>query len=106
MPPTPQTLTGKQSRHLRALAHSLVVTVTVGKEGASEGVLGATSAALLTHELIKLRLPEVERGERDVVAKAIAEGTGGAHVGTIGRIAIYYKRHPNAPKINLPRSKA
>ena len=104
--PTLQTLTGKQSRYLRALAHSLVVTVTVGKEGATEGVIGATSEALLTHELIKVRLPEIERDERAVMAKAIAEGTGGAHVGTIGRIAVYYKRHPNAPQITLPRSKA
>jgi RNA-binding protein len=106
MPPTPQTLTGKQNRFLRALAHNLAVTVIVGKEGVTEGVISATSEALLSHELIKLRLPEGERDERAEMAKLIAAGTGGALVGTIGRVAIFYKRHPNAPQVKLPHSMA
>lgn len=98
-----QTLTGKQQRHLRALAHALDAVVIVGKEGASEGVLTATDRALLDHELVKVRLPDVEREERAQMAERLAEGTQAALAGTIGRIAILYRRHPSEPKINLPR---
>jgi RNA-binding protein len=97
------TLTGKQSRHLRALAHALEPIVIVGKEGASEGVIAATGQALTDHELVKVRLPDLERDERDAIARAIAEGTKAALAGTIGRIAILYRRHPSTPQINLPK---
>lgn len=98
-----QTLTGKQQRHLRALAHALEPIVQVGKEGVSQGVLTATDQALVDHELVKVRLPDIERDERAVLAKELAEGTKSALAGTIGRIAILYRRHPSEPKINLPR---
>jgi RNA-binding protein len=97
------TLSGKQQRHLRALAHGLDPIVIVGKEGASEGVLTATDQALVDHELVKVRLPDVERDERAQIAQQIAEGTQAALAGTIGRIAILYRRHPSEPKVNLPR---
>jgi RNA-binding protein len=98
-----QTLSGKQQRHLRALAHGLDPIVIVGKEGASEGVLTATDQALVDHELVKVRLPDLDREERAQIAQQIAEGTQSALAGTIGRIAILYRRHPSEPKINLPR---
>lgn len=98
-----QTLSGKQQRHLRALAHGLDPIVIVGKDGASEGVLTATDQALVDHELVKVRLPDVERDERARIAQQIAEGTQAALAGTIGRIAILYRRHPSEPKITLPR---
>lgn len=97
------TLTGKQSRHLRALAHELEPIVIVGKEGASQGVIAATDQALTDHELVKVRLPDLEREERDAIARALAEGAQAALAGTIGRIAILYRRHPSTPKINLPK---
>lgn len=98
-----QTLSGKQQRHLRALAHGLDPVVIVGKEGATEGVLTAADQALVDHELVKVRLPDLDREERAQIAQQIAEGTQSALAGTIGRIAILYRRHPSEPKINLPR---
>jgi RNA-binding protein len=98
-----QTLSGKQQRHLRALAHGLDPVVIVGKEGASQGVLTATDQALADHELVKVRLPDLDRDERAQIAQQIAEGTEAALAGTVGRIAILYRRHPSEPKINLPR---
>ncbi|GAB4216635.1 MAG: YhbY family RNA-binding protein [Sandaracinaceae bacterium] len=96
-------LTGKQSRHLRALAHELEPVVLVGKEGASEGVITAVDQALSDHELVKVRLPDLPREEREAMAAQLAEGASASLAGTIGRIAILYRRHPSTPKINLPR---
>jgi RNA-binding protein len=96
-------LTGKQSRHLRALAHELEPVVLVGKEGATEGVVAATDQALTDHELVKVRLPDVPREERAVIATQLAADTKSALAGTVGRVAILYRRHPSTPKITLPR---
>jgi RNA-binding protein len=98
----PAALSGKQGRALKALAHHLDPLVTVGKEGVSEGVLGALSEALTDHELVKVRLPQLDKAERHALAIALAEGASAHLVGELGRIAILYRRHPSHPKVSLP----
>ena len=95
-------LSGRQKRHLRGLAHHLVPVVQVGKEGVSEAVISATARALLDHELIKVRLPQVEKSERLAMASALEIGAGAKLAGLQGRVAILYRRHPNRPTIHLP----
>ncbi len=99
----PATLSGKQSRHLRALAHHLEPVVHLGKEGASEAVIAAVSQALTDHELIKVRLPQVEKAERHELASSFASHAPAHLVGELGRIAVLYRRHPSKPKLVLPR---
>jgi RNA-binding protein len=99
----PPKLSGKQSRHLRALAHHLEPVVHLGKEGASEAVIEAVSQALADHELIKVRLPQIEKTERHELANVLAAGTPAHLVAELGRIAVLYRRHPSKPKIVLPR---
>ena len=97
------TLTGRQKRHLRALAHHLEPLVQVGKEGVSDSVIAAADRALTDHELVKVRLPQIDRDERAEMAAALERETGAALAGVTGRIALFYRRHPQKPKIQLPR---
>lgn len=101
MPAVP--LQGKQIRYLKSLAHHLEPVVTVGKEGTSDAVVAATREALLTHELIKVRLPQAEKEERTAMADQLSAALDAHLVGTIGRIALLYRRHPSEPQIKLPR---
>ncbi len=96
-------LSGRQKRHLRALAHHLEPLVQVGKDGVSEAVVAATDQALTDHELVKVRLPQIEREERAEMADALVRETRAALAGTMGRVLILYRRHPEKPKIDLPR---
>ena len=96
-------MNGRQKRHLRSLAHHLEPIVLVGAGGVSEGVIAATDRALADHELVKVRLPQVDRDERARMAAAIEAGTHAALAGLSGRIAILYRRHPTEPRITLPR---
>lgn len=98
----PAALSGKQGRALKALAHHLEPLVTVGKDGVTEGVIGALSQALVDHELVKAKLPQLEKAERHTFAVALAEGAPAHLVGEVGRVAIYYRRHPSRPKVALP----
>jgi RNA-binding protein len=105
MPAEPaKPLTTKQAAHLRALAHHLDPVVQLGKEGLSDAVITAVRTALETHELIKVKLPQVEKAERKQLVSGIASATGAHIAGEIGRVAVLYKRHPNKPKIALPKS--
>jgi RNA-binding protein len=94
-------LTGKQRRQLRALGHHLEPVVQVGKEGASEGVLVALEAALLDHELVKLRLGENAPGDRHDLAAALATACGGELAQVLGRTVLVYRAHPEEPQIVL-----
>jgi len=96
-------LSGKQRRHLRGLAHHLDALVRVGQGGVDDGVVQATSEALETHELIKVKALENAPVDRAEVATALAEGCGAHVVGTVGRVVILYRRHPDKPQITLPR---
>jgi RNA-binding protein len=96
-------LTASQKRHLRGLAHALAPVVTVGQRGVTDGVIAETARTLADHELVKVRFANVERDERAGEIAALAAATGSEVVQRIGRIACLYRRHPDQPRIALPR---
>ena len=94
-------LTGKQRRYLRGLAHDLKPIVLVGQRGLSEGLIENFEAALLAHELVKVKVHE---GDGLVeVAEAFYEATEAQLAQRIGFTLIFYKPHPENPTIKLPR---
>jgi RNA-binding protein len=97
------TISTNATRHLRAIGHALKPIVQVGKEGITEGILAATQAALLTHELVKVKILSEAPVERHAAAQALADGTNAHLAQVLGRVALLYKRHPNKPKIVLPK---
>jgi RNA-binding protein len=92
--------TGRQRKHLRGLAHGLEPLVHVGGAGVTDAVLRAVDAALLAHELVKVRLHEPAAKHDD--AEALATGTGSVLCGLVGHVVILYRPHPEKPKIVLP----
>ena len=95
-------LSGKQRRHLRALAHHLDAIVQVGKEGLSDSVAAAVDHALLTHELVKVRVLESSPVDRKDAAGSLASLMHAQVADVIGRVIVLYRRHPTEPRIVLP----
>ncbi len=96
-------LSGKAARYLRGLGHHLEPVIQIGKEGITEGVVTATRAALLAHELVKVRILTEAPIDRKEAGEELAERAGAALAQTLGRTVLLYKRHPHKPKIVLPR---
>jgi len=96
-------LSGKAARYLRGLGHHLEPVVQIGKEGITDGVVAATRAALLAHELVKVRILTEAPIDRKEAGEELAERAGAALAQTLGRTLLLYKRHPHKPKIVLPR---
>lgn len=95
-------LTEKQRRHLKGLAHPLKPVILMGNAGLTPAVVAETRRALADHELIKVRLPGLEREERDAQLTQLAADTGSALVTRIGHVAVLYRARPDLPKILLP----
>lgn len=90
-----------QIKYLKALAHHRKPVVTVGNAGLTATVLREVQIALKAHELIKIKLPALERAERQNLFETVCAETGAHAVQHIGRIAILYRR-ADKPKIQLP----
>lgn len=93
-------LTGAQRRYLRGLAHELKPVVLVGQRGISENLIDNFEAALLAHELVKVK---VHGGDGLVeVAERLHDETGAQLAQHIGHMLVFYKPHPEEPEIRLP----
>lgn len=90
-------LTGSERKHLRGLAHGYRPAVQVGKGGLTDPVLASIDEALAARELIKVQI-FTEREERQQIASAVEERLGCECVGSVGRMAIFFRRHPDPEK--------
>ena len=95
-------LSAKQRKHLKALAHHRKPVVQVGNAGITAAVIGEITLALDAHELLKVRLPGVERDARHALLGEICEAAGAEAVQEIGRMAVIYRR-AKKPRLVFPK---
>jgi RNA-binding protein len=104
--PAPEKLPGKQSRHLRALAHSLKPVVQVGKNGFTPALKEQIDGALLDHELIKVRVGSESPMKAKELGPLIAAELSASVAQIVGLTLVLYRAHPKKPVIKLPKVKA
>jgi RNA-binding protein len=97
-------LSNPQKRHLRSLAHHLKPVVMIGQHGMKDSILEELEIALDSHELIKVRVSNDDRDERNAMIQQLLQASGAELVQTIGHIAVLFRRNPKKPKIVLPSS--
>jgi len=95
-------LSPSQKRYLRGLAHNLKPVILTGNKGVTPALLKEFSAALDQHELVKVKLGD-DRDERKVHIAELGEAAGAELVQSIGRVACFYRRNEEKPKLALPR---
>ncbi|WP_256760133.1 ribosome assembly RNA-binding protein YhbY [Cohnella sp. WQ 127256] len=96
-------LTGKQKRHLRALAHHLNPIFQVGKGGTNDHLVRHIEEAIEVRELIKISvLTNCSDDPREIGAE-IAEKSGCELVQVIGKTIVLYKESKDHKEIVLPR---
>lgn len=96
-------LTGKAIRYLRGLGHHLHPVLQIGKEGVTDAVVEALEVQLKAHELVKVKVGSESPTDRKDVGPELATRAGAVLAQILGRTLLLYKRHPNKPKIELPR---
>ena len=96
-------LTPSQKRYLRGLAHDLKPVIMTGNKGVTPALLKEFAGALEHHELIKVKLGSDDRDERAAQIAELAEGAQAEVVQSIGRVACFYRRNEEQPKLALPK---
>ncbi len=92
------TLTPDERRALRAQAHPLKPVVMIAQNGLTAAVLKEIELALKSHELIKVRVFDAEREQRDAWLNEACEALGAAAVQRIGNILVLYRPNPDLHK--------
>ncbi|MBN2680232.1 MAG: YhbY family RNA-binding protein [Acidithiobacillaceae bacterium] len=87
-------LDAKQRQNLRGQAHALKPVVMIGAQGVTDALFAELEVALDAHELIKLRLPQLEHVARDSMVETLCARSHAEAVGRIGRILILYRARP------------
>ena len=94
-------LTSTQRKHLRGLAHSLKVIVTVGRKGVGDSAIKEIDAALSFHELIKIRIgdgADLSKAEKRELCGLIADQVSCGVAGLVGHVAVLFRPHPDPDK--------
>jgi RNA-binding protein len=85
-------LTPAERKALKGRAHKLDPVVIIGAKGLTEEVVKEVDLALKAHELIKVRAPGIERGEREEAMRVLCERTQAEAVQTIGKVFVMYRK--------------
>lgn len=91
--PTPS-LTPARRRELRALAHALGPVVSISKKGLTESVLAEIDRCLNSHELIKIRVYDCEREQRETLLAELCASLSAAPVQHIGHLLVVWREKP------------
>lgn len=104
-----RTLSPAQRRALRARAHHLDASASIGHGGLTPAVLREIDVSLRAHELVKIRAFAAERDDREAMLARICEALDAAPVQHLGKVLIVWRPAPAeeaAPTPAAPRSAA
>ena len=85
-------MTPAERKAFMVQAHSLEPVVIIGAKGLTDAVFAEIERALASHELIKVRAPAAERGEREIFWKTICDRTGAEPVQAVGKVFVMYRK--------------
>ncbi len=87
-------LSRKEIQALRSRGHHLKPVVLVGHEGLTDAVLNAADSALLTHELIKVKLLQNCAEDKDDAATTLSQKLKAVLVQRVGRTTLLWRERP------------
>ncbi len=96
------TLSERQRKHLRRLAHPLHPLVMVGNAGLTDQVVAEMDRTLAEHELVKVSVRVGDRAARDLALETLATRTSSELVQRVGHVGVFYRRAAESAKIMIP----
>jgi len=82
-----------QIKHLRAESHRLKLkpVVILGQNGLSESVQNEITIAIEYHELIKIRIPAMDKNQKKQLIEAICARSQALLISAIGNVIVIYR---------------
>ncbi len=95
-------LSSLQVRNLRAESHRLKLkpVVMIGQHGLSENVLDELEAAINHHQLIKIRIPALDKTDKKALIEEICDFLKADLIQTIGHVVVVFRQNPDSQRFN------
>jgi len=93
----PVQLTAKDRARLKARAHALEPSVSVGNAGLTKAVIAEVERALAKRELVKVKIQVDDREQRKQIGDEIGAATDAAVVHRVGKVVILFRPKPDDP---------
>ena len=97
-------LSNKQKKYLRSLAHEKNPIILIGQHGLSKAVIEELLTTLNHHELLKIRIKTQNKTDKKEIIDKILVLTNTACVQVVGGILVLYKAFEKNPVLVLPKS--
>jgi RNA-binding protein len=94
-------LNSKQITFLRSESHAMNPVVQIGLKGLTESVLKEIDINLNAHELIKIKVQNNDKIERQDTMAAICEKLGAEPINHIGNLIVIFRANTKT-KISIP----
>lgn len=86
------TVNKQQLRFLKGKAHDLKPVIMIGQNGLSENLINELQQSLTHHELLKIKLPALEKNDRAELIEKLCELTGAEIIQQIGHVLVIFKQ--------------
>lgn len=96
------TLTGKQKRYLRSLAHHEKPLFQVGKNGVTESFTDQFKDILEKRELVKVSVLQNCMEDKDSIVESLISATDAELVQVMGNTIVLYRESKDNKEITLP----
>lgn len=96
------TLTGKQKRYLRSLAHHEKPLFQVGKNGVTESFTDQFDDILEIRELVKVSVLQNCMEDKDSIVESLISATDAELVQVMGNTIVLYRESKDNKEITLP----
>ena len=90
----PMNLSEHQKKFLRGLGHQLKPMIMVGDAGLSESLVAEFESTLDHHELIKVRVPALDKAGKKELIASICQQTDAQLIQTIGFVVVLFRANP------------
>jgi RNA-binding protein len=91
----PVELTARDRARLKARAHALEPSVSVGNAGLTKAVIAEVERALAKRELVKVKIQIDDRERRKQIGDEVGAATDAAVVHRVGKIVILFRPKPD-----------
>jgi RNA-binding protein len=85
-------------KNLATKAHQLNPVIIIGNNGLTPGVHNEVEAALIAHELLKIRINAISRESREAMVNSILSQHQATKIQQIGHIVVIYRNNPDKKK--------
>lgn len=80
-------------KKIKSQAHNLKPVIIIGAKGVTPKLLAEVESSLLAHELIKVKLPQIEKALRITLIEEVTISTQAKFIQLLGRIATIYRKN-------------